>query len=370
MTIANFYPGPAHIDPEVLKNFFDAGYGPDGFLNTGIPIGSISHRSPEFLKGLQEPLNELVKELLNVPDNYSILWTRDGATEQWARIVRNFAQPYGINYVSTGDFARRAIKAASQIDVSNVNGVINSDDKCTYIPNFVPFDRDKVTDLCHVTWNNTVEGIEFSYEQLESYKDFTIIADATSNIFSIPIEWEFLNIGMVYASTTKNLGQPGNCLVIIRNDLLDLVPPIGLSDSESYKALVKMDSGLYTNNISNMLLAQKVLEWYKAQGGINAIHYNNVQKANLLYRIIDKSDGFYTAHAQKKSRSNMNVVFYIKDPDIYAKFLKDSKEYGLIGLKGHKNLPNSLRASIYNMMPLEHVERLSNFMIDFKTYNS
>lgn len=370
MDIANFYPGPSHIDPEVLEKFFDAGYGPQGFKGQGIPIGSISHRSPEFLKGLQVPLNALVKELLNVPDDYSILWTRDGATEQWARIARNFGKPYGINYVDTGDFASRAIKAASQIDTSIVNGTIGNDNNCTYIPNFVPFDRDRVTDLFHVTWNNTVEGIEFSDAQLGSYNDFTIIADATSNIFSRPINWEKHNIGMVYASTTKNLGEPGNCLIIIRNDLLGLVPYTGLADSESYKALVKNDSGLYTNNISNMLRAQKVLEWIKEQGGVSAVQKKNAEKANLLYRTIDSSNGFYVPHAQKNSRSNMNVVFYIEDPDIFEKFLRDSKEHGFIGLKGHKNLKNSLRASIYNMMPLEHVEWLCGFMIDFKNQNS
>lgn len=363
--VANFYPGPAFVHPDVYQAFWVDGYGPEGFMGTGVPIGGTSHRSQVFLDNVQYPLTELTRKLLKVPDNYSVLWTRDGATEQWARIVRNFGK-LGLTYVHTGDFSGRALKADKSINPKSFGNVYENDERHT----FILMKRGQHRGLTHITCNNTVEGIEFQDEHLDDYKGCLLVADATSNIFSREIQWEKHNFGMVYASTTKNIGQAGNCLVIIRNDLLELTPKTGLADSESYRVLVEKDSGLYTNNVSNMLLALQVLRYYEQMGGVAAIQELNQLKAEILYHTIDTSGGFYDAHAMTSSRSLMNVVFYLQDESLRQQFLTEADAEGLLGLKGHKILPGSLRASIYNMMPLEDVERLAHFMQEFQQRNS
>ena len=367
--IVNFGPGPSYVDPEVNKRFVDVSgmISPDGFMGTGMPIGSISHRSPIFLDNVLKPLNELVREFLEVPDNYNFFWTRDGATEQWSRIARNFRNTFNsFNYINTGDFAQRAIKPHKQIfsyDWMQVN-IINSNESFTYIPT----EKVKKNSLTHITWNNTVEGVEFKDKHLEYYSDSTIIADITSNMFSCKILWEEHNVGMVYGSTTKQLGGAGSCLVIIRDDLLEQANTKFLSDSESYKVLVEKDSGLYTSNVEALLKAKITLEFYKSKGGVAYYEEINKQKAKILYDVIDLSNGFYKGHARGDSRSLMNVVFYLNDKTLTGEFLEEAEKCGLFMLKGHKILPHSIRASIYNMMPIEFVERLAKFMKDFAEY--
>jgi phosphoserine aminotransferase len=360
MNVRNFNPGPAFYSREVNLELQKLGYTDDGFQCTGIPIGSTSHRNRIFLNKVLNPLNNLVRELLEVPDNYHIIWTRDGATEQWSRIIRNF-ESFGLNYVDTGIFAKRALNAAEAINQRAVKMIITGNMKKSYIP--IGY---KMEGLTHITLNNTIEGTEFNNKHLDSYNGSTLICDATSNIFSKKIYWDKHDIGMLYASTQKNMGEPGSCLLIIKDKLLEKIPKSGLSDSENYKTLVEKDSGLYTSNVSNLLRVKIILEKYKKMGGISELEIRNKIKSDLLYNVIDKSD-LYIPYADKNSRSMMNVVWKMADENA-TRFVNVAENHynKFFGLMGHKDLPHSIRASIYNMMNYDDVFALSEFMQNYK----
>jgi len=355
--VFNFSPGPATLPYEVLQK---AGQDVVNFQETGIGLIEISHRSKEFMAVASEA-EENLRELMEIPDNYKILFLQGGASSQFFMIPMNLlGEGKKATYLNTGTWAKKAIKEAQlfgEIDVAY------SSEKASFnrVPQSDEYTVADESEYLYYVSNNTIYGTEFP--DLPK-TDKMLISDMSSDILSRPVDVS--RFGIIFAGAQKNLGPAGVTLVIIREDLLDRTPA-NTPTMLSYRTHADKGSMFNTPPCFSIYVVGEVLKWLKKMGGVAAIEKINREKAALLYGAIDSSN-YYRGHAEKESRSLMNIAFNLPSAELEATFIAEAAAVGLKGLKGHRSI-GGCRASIYNAFPMEGVVRLVEFMKNFAAKN-
>lgn len=356
--VFNFGAGPAAIPLEVLeeaqKHLVD-------YHGEGLSIMEASHRSKMYDDVHNEALS-LMRELYKIPEDYDILFLQGGASTQFAMVPLNLSLGGKVQYADTGSWSSKAIK---EVKIQNLNLEVVASSKESnhnHIPSDIQFDDD--ADYAYITSNNTIYGTQYS--SFPSTKA-PLVVDASSDIFSYPVDWS--KVDLMFAGAQKNAGPSGVTIVIIKKELVDRVKD-NVPSMLRYKTHADADSLYNTPPTFGIYILSLIMKWIKGKGGIEAIQKLNEQKAALLYDAIDNSNGFYVGHAQKDSRSLMNVSFNIKDKDadLEAKLVKLATENKMIGLKGHRSI-GGLRASIYNAMSIEGIQALVDLMEKFAAEN-
>lgn len=355
--VFNFSPGPATLPLEVLEK---VGKDVVNFQSTGIGLIEISHRSKEFMAVASEA-ESLLRELLHIPANYKVLFLQGGASSQFFMVPMNLlGKGKKATYLNTGTWAKKSIKEAKLF--GDIDVAFSSEDT-TF--NRVPKDSEyQVADdseyLYYVS-NNTIYGTEF----LETpVSEKMLVCDMSSDILSRPVDVK--KYGVIFAGAQKNLGPAGVTIVIIREDLLKRTPE-GTPTMLSYSTHADKDSMFNTPPCFPIYVVSEVLKWLKKLGGVEAIAKINREKAQLLYTAID-AGSYYRGHAEKESRSLMNISFNLPTAELEAKFIAEASKIGLCGLKGHRSI-GGCRASVYNAFPKAGVVKLVTFMQDFEAAN-
>ena len=350
--IFNFSAGPAMLPAEVLAR---AGDEMTDWRGTGMSVMEMSHRGKEFM-GIAAEAEKDLRELLAIPSNYKVLFLQGGATLQFAQIPMNLLRGKGkADYVVSGEWSKKAVKEAKQY--GDVAIAATSEDRnFTYAPKQWNVRKDAA--YVHYCSNETIGGVE--YHAIPN-ADIPLVADASSHFLSRPLEVS--KLGLIYAGAQKNAGPAGLTFVIVRDDLIGQVAK-GTPGVMDYKAQAEADSMLNTPASYSMYIAGLVFKWLKQLGGLAAMEKMNIAKASLLYDYLDQSGLFHNPVA-KEDRSRMNVPFTLKNPELDPVFLKGAEERGMVQLKGHRSV-GGMRASIYNAMPLEGVQRLVEYMKDFE----
>ena len=352
----NFYAGPAILPQDVMKKAQMELLDLNGI---GLSVLEISHRSKEFSEIIETAESKL-RNLLNVPADYSILFLQGGASLQFGMIPMNLLRGGQADYVHTGSWAAKAIKEAKLFGTVNIAG--SSEDKnFSYVPEAPQFSPEAA--YVHLTSNETIGGIQ--YASFPDTGKVPLIVDMSSDILSRKIDVS--QFGLIYAGAQKNMGPAGVTLAIIRKDLLEIADD-NLTTMLRYKTHVEKSSLYNTPPAFAIYMVKLVLDWIDDQGGLASIESMNEQKASLLYQTIDASS-MYRGTAAAKDRSKMNVTFRLSSEDLEAKFVTEATAAGLVGLKGHRSV-GGCRASIYNAMPLEGIQALVGFMKEFEIRNS
>ncbi|HPO17447.1 MAG TPA: 3-phosphoserine/phosphohydroxythreonine transaminase [Candidatus Hydrogenedentes bacterium] len=354
--IFNFSAGPAVLPEPVLKKAQEEML---VYPGAGASVMEISHRSKTFAAILEKTKADM-KALLGVPDNYSILFTPGGATLQFSMLAMNFLNGASADYIMSGSWAS---KASGEAKKHGTVRPIWSGKEENYIrmPKKGEYAVDPNAAYLHFTSNETIQGIEFVDEPEAG--NVPLICDASSDFMSHPIPVE--KYAMIYAGAQKNVGPSGTAVVILRNDMLERVPQ-NLPSLLDYKLMVENDSLYNTPSSFSVYIIGLVMKWLLEEvGGLDKIAAINKDKAQLLYDVIDNSGGFYKGHAQKDSRSLMNVTFRLPDEAAEKEFIAQATAAGLDGLKGHRSV-GGCRASIYNAMPVEGCKALQEFMLEFQ----
>lgn len=327
------------------------------YRDSGMSVMELSHRSSLFTE-IIEKAEKLLREIMNIPRDYQVLFLQGGATLQFSMVPLNLLQKGTAGYVHTGSWSKKAITEGKKY--GNVEILASSEDKgFTYIPELEKTSLDKEYDYIHITTNNTIEGTAFA--QIPDTGDIPLVADMSSNILSEEIDVK--KFGVIYAGAQKNIGPAGLTIVIIREDLIGHAStdcPVMLD----YKTHQVSGSLYNTPPTFAIYMASLVFEWLQKLGGLQAMEAINREKADMLYTFLDQSD-FYTNPVEKSSRSLMNIPFVTPSDDLDAMFLKEAASRGLLTLKGHRSA-GGMRASIYNAMPLEGVKRLVELMQEFE----
>jgi len=355
MRVFNFAAGPATLPLDVLNQVRDELIDWQG---SGMSVMEVSHRSKAFIAVAQEA-EALLRELLNVPSNYKVLFLQGGATGQFSAIPLNLTTAEStVDYINTGAWSKKAISEAKRLTKVNVAA-----DEAASNYNTAPGQEAlRLTPgaaYVHYTPNETIGGVEFPY--VPETNGVPLVADMSSTILSRPIDVS--KFALIYAGAQKNIGPSGLVVVIVRDDLLGKARP-GTPAVWDYKVMADEGSMLNTPPTFGLYFAGLVFKWLKAQGGLNAIGERNRAKADALYSYIDAS-GFYRNPVSKEARSWMNVPFTLAKPDLDKTFLTEANAAGLTNLEGHRSV-GGMRASIYNAMPFEGVQALIAFMKDFQ----
>ena len=355
--VHNFSAGPAALPLEVLETIRNDL--PD-WLGSGMSVMEVSHRSKDFVE-LAARAETNLRELLQVPDDYSVLFPQGGATMQMAMAPLNLAGPDdSADYVVTGSWGKKAAGEAQKF--CNVNVAADASDRnFTYIPDESEWQRSDDAAYLHYTPNETIAGVEFHFVP---GGNVPLVADMSSNILSRPIDVS--QFGVIYAGAQKNIGPAGITLVIVRNDLLERARPNN-PHLLTWKSYAESDSMTNTPPTFAWYVADLVFQWLKDQGGVEAMAEVNGRKSGKLYAAIDQS-GFYTNPVAKDCRSRMNVPFILADAALDKTFLAESAAAGLTNLKGHRSV-GGMRASIYNAVSEEAVDTLIAFMAEFERVN-
>ena len=357
--VYNFNPGPAALPLEVLK---EAQAEFLNFNNSGMSIIEISHRSKPYEEVHQQAKADIL-ELMGLGDDYEVLFIQGGASLQFAMIPMNFASPeHKGSYVLSGTFSSNAYKEALNLGV----GEIAASSKETGFHHVPQQDELKINPnaaYLHVCYNNTIYGTEFHY--IPETNGIPLFADMSSDMLSRPVD--FKKFDFIYAGVQKNLGPAGVVLVVAKKTIVEKSRET-LPTMLRYDTFFKKDSLYNTPPEFCIYMVGKVAKWIKSQGGLTAMAERNSKKAKLLYDVIDNSDGFYRGHADKDSRSFMNVTFRLPNEELEKKFVAEAAKNKLCGVKGHRSV-GGMRASIYNAMPVEGAEALANFMEKFKNNN-
>ena len=357
--IYNFSAGPAILPLPVLERAQSEMLSLNG---VGMSVMEISHRSKHFEPILHGAIQG-IRDLLNVPESYKILFLQGGATLQFSMIPINFlGAGETADYVITGAWGKKALKEAKKC--GGVNTIFSTaGEGFRSVPSQEELNFSAGARYVHYTSNETIEGVEFKYD-LDG-EGAPVICDASSNILSKPIDVE--KYALIYAGAQKNIGPSGVTLVIIRDDLIAQVPE-NQHSLLNYRLLAENDSMLNTPNTWGIYIINLVCQWLKEKGGVSAMEKINREKAKILYDAIDASDGFYRGHAEKEARSLMNVTFRLPTEELEKQFCSEASAQGLDGLKGHRSV-GGIRASIYNAFPREGVGALVDFMKDFVQKN-
>ncbi len=352
--VFNFSAGPAALPLEVLETIREDL--PD-WQGTGMSVMEISHRSKQFV-ALAARAEANVRELLSIPDDYSVLFPQGGATLQMAMAPLNLTAPGDTaDYVVTGSWGKKAAGEAGKFCDARVVADA-SDEKFTYIPDESSWNRSDDAAYLHYTPNETIAGVEFHFVP---GGDVPLVADMSSTILSRPIDVS--RFGVIYAGAQKNIGPAGITLVIVRNDLLERVRP-GNAHLMTWKAYAESDSMTNTPPTFAWYVADLVFRYLKDRGGLGAVAEVNERKARKLYAAIDNS-AFYSNPVREDCRSWMNVPFILADDALDSKFLEESNAAGLTNLKGHRSV-GGMRASIYNAVGEDAVDTLIDFMSHFE----
>jgi phosphoserine aminotransferase len=354
----NFYAGPATLPLPALKKAQEELL---NFKGTGMSLMEISHRSKEYAE-VHTRASTLVRELMGIPNDYKVLWLQGGASTQFYMVPLNLQQNgKPMEYVNTGAWSKKAIKEGKFY--GDINVVASSEDEIfSYIPKNIEFSDNAA--FAHITGNNTIFGTEY-HEWPKVPSDVPLTCDMSSHIMDKVIDPK--KFGVIYAGAQKNIGPSGVTLVIAREDLLDRVPE-NTPTMQKWKTHADKDSLFNTGPCWAIYICMLSLEHLKGLGGVPTIEKINTKKANMLYDLFDKSNGFYKGHAKPDSRSLMNVTFNLSTPELEEKCVKEALEEGLVGLKGHRSV-GGMRASIYNAMPVEGVEKLVEFLKEFHEKN-
>lgn len=355
----NFNAGPAALPLEVLQQ---AGEQFVDFENSGMSLMEMSHRSAIYER-VHNETQQLVRELMGVPDNYKVLLVQGGASTQFAMVPMNLLKPDKVAaYVATGSWATKAIKEAK---LFGEVAIAASSEAESYkrIPGADALNIPGNAAYLHLTSNETIEGTQWA--EYPSTGDVPLVADMSSDILCRPVDVS--RFGLIYAGAQKNLGPSGVTIVVVREDLV-AAPSMTVPTMLRYDTHAKNGSLYNTPPSFAIYMANRVLNWVKAQGGAAGVERVNKEKAALIYSAIDASGGFYKGFANPDSRSIMNVTFRLGSEDLEKKFVKDSEAEGFIGLKGHRDV-GGLRASIYNAVPLDSVKTLVDFMGEFARTN-
>jgi phosphoserine aminotransferase len=354
----NFSAGPAALPESVLRQAQAEMLDWD---KARASVMEISHRGKEFIALAAESERDL-RQLLQIPQNYKVLFLQGGATQHFAQIPMNFARrEQTADYVVTGAWGEKAAKEAKPL--VNVRIAASSEaNKFTTIPPRAEWQLDANAAYLHYTPNETIHGVEF--HDIPNIGDVPLVADMSSNILSRPLDVS--KFGVIYAGAQKNIGAAGLVLLIVREDLLARCPK-DIPKIFNYAEHAANESMLNTPNTYGWYLASLVFKWLLAEGGMSAIGGRNEAKADLLYGYIDQSN-FYKNPVEKSARSRMNVPFTLPREELDAPFLKGAEAAGLMALKGHRAV-GGMRASLYNAMPIEGVQALVDFMQDFAKRN-
>lgn len=356
MRVYNFAAGPSTLPLPVLeqaqKELLD-------YQNTGMSITEMSHRSKTFM-AVNAEANALLRELMGIPDDYSVLFVQGGASQQFAAVPLNLLSKGKADYIITGNFAKKAYEEGLKYGDMSV-AASSKEANFTYIPDMksVKF-RDDI-DYVHFTYNNTIFGTRFT--ELPS-TSATLVTDMSSCILSEEVDVK--KFGLIYAGAQKNIAPAGLTIVIVKKDLIGKALPI-CPTMLDYSVQDKNDSLYNTPPCFPIYMAMLVFRWIKSLGGVKALQKTNEEKAAILYDFIDNSS-FYANNVAKKDRSLMNVPFVTPSEELNAKFVAEATANGLVSLKGHR-LVGGMRASIYNAMPVDGVKKLVEFMKKFEKEN-
>ena len=356
--VYNFSAGPAVLPEEVLK---EAAAEMLDYQGCVMSVMEMSHRSSVFQE-IIETAEADIRELMHIPDNYKVLFLQGGASQQFAMIPMNLMKNKVADYIVTGQWAKKAAKEAEKY--GEVHVIASSEDKTfSYIPDCSDLDISEDADYVYICENNTIYGTKF--KELPNTKGKTLVADVSSCFLSEPVDVS--KYGVIYGGVQKNVGPAGVVIAIIREDLITDDVLEGTPTMLKYKTHADAKSLYNTPPAYGIYICGKVFKWLKKQGGLEAIKERNEKKAKILYDYLDESK-LFKGTVVPKDRSLMNVPFVTGDKDLDAKFVKEAKKAGFENLKGHRSV-GGMRASIYNAMPIEGVEKLVEFMKAFEKEN-
>ena len=356
--VYNFSAGPAVLPEEVLQEAADEML---DYRGTGMSVMEMSHRSKAYDEIIKTAEADL-RDLMNIPDNYKVLFLQGGASQQFAMIPMNLMKNGVADYIVTGQWAKKAYTEACKY--GKANKIASSEDKTfSYIPDCSDLPIDEDADYVYICENNTIYGTK--YKTLPNTKGKTLVADVSSCFLSEPVD--VTKYGVIYGGVQKNIGPAGVVIVIIREDLIPESVDEKVPTMLQYKIHADAQSLYNTPPAYGIYICGKVFKWLKKMGGLDVMKQRNEEKAKLLYDFLDSSK-LFKGTVRKEDRSLMNVPFVTGSDELDAKFVKEAKEAGLENLKGHRTV-GGMRASIYNAMPKAGVEKLVEFMKKFEEEN-
>ena len=357
--VYNFSAGPAVLPEEVLR---EAAAEMLDYQGSGMSVMEMSHRSKDFQAIIDDAEKDL-RELMQIPDNYKVLFVQGGGNMQFAMVPMNLFKNKVGDYIITGQWAKKAYQEAKMFGTANA--IASSADKTfSYIPDCSDLPVDENADYVYICLNNTIYGTV--YHELPNTKGKTLVADISSCFLSEPIDVS--KFGILWGGVQKNVGPAGMAIVIIREDLITDDVLEGTPTMLKFKTQADAGSLYNTPNCYCIYVCGKVFKWLKKMGGLEEMQRRNIEKAKILYDFLDQSK-LFKGTVVPEDRSLMNVPFVTGDKDMDAKFVKEAKEAGLVNLKGHRTV-GGMRASIYNAMPKEGVEALVAFMKKFEEENA
>lgn len=355
----NFNAGPSALPLEVLEK---AQQELVDYNNSGMSIMEMSHRSKDYDAVHNEAVSRL-KTLFSIPDNYEVLFLQGGASLQFTMVPMNFlSTDKTASYVLTGSWSEKALKEAKLFG-QTAEAASSKENKYRNIPTLEEIQFNSDDAYVHITSNNTIYGTQ--WREFPNTGDVPLVADMSSDILSKPVDVS--KFGIIYAGAQKNLGPSGVTVVIIRKDLLEKA-------NTNIPTMLKYTTHTDSNSLYNtpptfgIYMLGEVLKWVEAKGGLEAIEKQNIEKAKVIYDVIDNSNGFYKGHATDDSRSLMNITFRVTDEELEKQFLAEAKAAGFVGLNGHRSV-GGCRASTYNAVPFEACKALADFMIEFQNKN-
>lgn len=353
--VYNFSAGPSMLPVEVLQEAADEML---DYKGTGMSVMEMSHRSKAF-EEIIETAEQDLRDLMNIPDNYKVLFLQGGASQQFAAIPMNLMKNKVADYIVTGQWAKKAYQEACKY--GKVNMIASSEDKTfSYIPDCSDLPISEDADYVYICHNNTIYGTTF--KKLPNTKGKILVADMSSDILSQPVNVE--DYGLIYFGVQKNVGPAGVVVVIIREDLITDEVLEGTPTMLKYKTQADANSLYNTPPAYGIYICGKVFKHLKKLGGLEKMKELNEKKAKILYDYLDSSK-LFKGTVVPEDRSLMNVPFVTGDAEMDAKFVKEATAAGFVNLKGHRTV-GGMRASIYNAMPIEGVEKLVEFMKKFE----
>ncbi len=357
--VYNFSAGPAVLPEEVLK---EAAEEMLDYRGCGMSVMEMSHRSKVFDEIIKEAEAD-IRKLMNIPDNYKVLFLQGGASQQFAAIPMNLMKNKKAGYIITGQWAKKAYQEAKMYGEA-VELASSADKTFSYIPDCSDLPITDDMDYVYICENNTIYGTKF--KTLPNTKGKDLVADVSSCFLSEPVDVN--KYGIIYGGVQKNVGPAGMVIVIIREDLIrdDVLP--GTPTMLKYKTQADNDSLYNTPPCYDIYICGKVFKWLLKNGGLTAMKELNEKKAKILYDYLDSSK-LFKGTVRKEDRSLMNVPFVTGNEELDAKFVKEATAAGFVNLKGHRTV-GGMRASIYNAMPIEGVEKLVEFMRKFEEENA
>lgn len=358
--VYNFSAGPAVLPEEVLREAADEML---DYQGTGMSVMEMSHRSAAFDEIIKTAEQDL-RDLMGIPDNYKVLFLQGGASQQFAAVPMNLMKNGVADYIVTGQWAKKAYQEAQKY--GKAVKVASSEDKTfSYIPDCSDLPIDDDADYVYICENNTIYGTK--YKKLPNTKGKTLVADVSSCFLSEPVD--VTKYGVIYGGVQKNVGPAGVVIAIIREDLIPEKPAVESTPTMlAWKTQADADSLYNTPPCYGIYICGKVFKWLKKMGGLEEMQKRNIAKAKVLYDFLDESK-LFKGTVRKEDRSLMNVPFVTGDKDMDAKFIKEATAAGFVNLKGHRTV-GGMRASIYNAMPIEGVEKLVAFMKQFEADNA